>query len=317
MSLMPGFSALLRPRGSGTVLSITAQADREAEGRCYQRPIGPDRFFSIAARLYRVGLERPGVLGGLARHGNDRERRAGLGGGGFADLQCPRAASLLAGVCLRAGRVRRELLLDLWHGRAVRGLWADFLGTGLRTLCRERGAVFLGICLDASPPGPHVRRLRPAFAGRHRGGRADHGPPVLLAFRPHPGRLHAVCTDRRHRRRDAVSFVMFWVAEAGVRILVFREWRPAFLLPAAAFAISLAYGARHDAHTRITPWRKTARSCSCRALRLSARSAISTRSGKTSLGFTTLSRESSRAGMLIVWPEGSIPAYIPPTWARS
>ena len=39
-----------------------------------------------------------------------------------------------------------------------------------------------------------------------------------------------------------VSFVMFWVAEAGVRLLVFREWRPAFLLPCASFAIALVYG---------------------------------------------------------------------------
>ena len=39
-----------------------------------------------------------------------------------------------------------------------------------------------------------------------------------------------------------VSFVMFWVAEAGVRLLVFREWRPAFLLPVVAFAMALGYG---------------------------------------------------------------------------
>ena len=40
-----------------------------------------------------------------------------------------------------------------------------------------------------------------------------------------------------------VSFVMFWVAEAFVRALIFRERRPELLLPLAVFGVSLGYGA--------------------------------------------------------------------------
>ncbi len=39
-----------------------------------------------------------------------------------------------------------------------------------------------------------------------------------------------------------VSFVMFWLAEVGVRVVVFGERRRAFVLPVAAFAIALGYG---------------------------------------------------------------------------
>ena len=40
-----------------------------------------------------------------------------------------------------------------------------------------------------------------------------------------------------------VTFVMFWVAEALVRAVVFKERRPELLLPLAVFGISLGYGA--------------------------------------------------------------------------
>ena len=107
-----------------------------------------------------------------------------------------------------------------------------------------------------------------------------------------------------------VSFVMFWVAEALVRVLVFREWRPAFLLPAVAFAISLGYGELMMS-LLARPGARSRRSCSCRAHRRLPRSATSSRSGKTSTGIYEMSKESTRKGELIVWPEGAIPAYIP------
>src|SRR5262249_29178601 len=40
----------------------------------------------------------------------------------------------------------------------------------------------------------------------------------------------------------AVSFLMFWLAEVVVRVVAFRERRRAFLIPLAAFGISIAYG---------------------------------------------------------------------------
>ena len=48
-----------------------------------------------------------------------------------------------------------------------------------------------------------------------------------------------------------VSFVLFWVAEAAVRTIMFRERRREFLLPLLAFGLSLGYGAEvMDAHAR-------------------------------------------------------------------
>ena len=83
-----------------------------------------------------------------------------------------------------------------------------------------------------------------------------------------------------------VSFVMFWLAEAGVRILVFREWRPAFLLPAAAFAISLGYGAVMM-HALASPPGEKQEVVLVQGPPSLPRSATSTRSGRTSPGSTS------------------------------
>ncbi len=107
-----------------------------------------------------------------------------------------------------------------------------------------------------------------------------------------------------------VSFVMFWVAEAGVRLLVFREWRPAFLLPAASFAIALVYGAAMM-HTLGSPAGEKQE-----VLLVQGPPSLAEKRDIDSIWqnlarIYDLSRESSRAGSLIVWPEGTIPAYIP------
>ena len=79
-----------------------------------------------------------------------------------------------------------------------------------------------------------------------------------------------------------VSFVMFWLAEAGVRMIVSREWRPVFLLPVAALR-ALARLWRFDDRRLRDPIRaKNKRSYSFRAHRHLQRSATSTRSGKIS-----------------------------------
>ncbi len=107
-----------------------------------------------------------------------------------------------------------------------------------------------------------------------------------------------------------VSFVMFWVTEAGVRILVFREWRPAFLLPAASFAIALVYGATVIHTLGSPPGDKQ------EVLLVQGPPSLAEKRDIDSIWqnlarIYELSRESSRAGSLIVWPEGSIPAYLP------
>ena len=107
-----------------------------------------------------------------------------------------------------------------------------------------------------------------------------------------------------------VSFVMFWVAEAGVRVLVFREWRPAFLLPVAAFAIALVYGAAMM-HTLGSPAGEKQE-----VLLVQGPPSLAEKRDIDSIWqnlarIYELSRESSRPGSLIVWPEGTIPAYIP------
>jgi apolipoprotein N-acyltransferase len=107
-----------------------------------------------------------------------------------------------------------------------------------------------------------------------------------------------------------VSFVMFWVAEAGVRILVFREWRPAFLLPAASFATALVYGTVMISALGSPFGEKQA------VLLVQGPPSLAEKRDIDSIWqnlarIYELSRESSRAGSLIVWPEGTIPGYLP------
>ena len=107
-----------------------------------------------------------------------------------------------------------------------------------------------------------------------------------------------------------VSFLMFWVAEAGVRIFVFREWRPAFLLPAASFAIALVYGAVMMHALASPPGEKQ------EILLVQGPPSLAEKRDIDSIWqnlerIYELSRQSSRPGSLIVWPEGTIPAHIP------
>jgi apolipoprotein N-acyltransferase len=107
-----------------------------------------------------------------------------------------------------------------------------------------------------------------------------------------------------------VSFVMFWVAEAGVRLLVFREWRPAFLLPCASFAIALVYGVVMI-HTLGSPPGEKQEVVLVQGPPSLAEQRDFDSIWQNLARIYALSRESSRAGSLIVWPEGAIPAYIP------
>jgi apolipoprotein N-acyltransferase len=108
-----------------------------------------------------------------------------------------------------------------------------------------------------------------------------------------------------------VTFVMFWVAEVVVRLIVARELRWAFVIPAVVFAASIGYGfsimrafaspagpgldvllvqgdpALVETQNVDMAWRNVAR-------------------------IYEQSRKSARANTLIVWPESSIPSYVPP-----
>lgn len=106
-----------------------------------------------------------------------------------------------------------------------------------------------------------------------------------------------------------VSFVMFWVAEAAVRLLVFREWRPAFLVPVAAFGMSIGYG------TLMMRVLGTNAGVKQEVLLVQGPPAVAEKRDLDSLWqnlarIHELSKQSTRKGALIVWPEGAIPAYI-------
>jgi apolipoprotein N-acyltransferase len=107
-----------------------------------------------------------------------------------------------------------------------------------------------------------------------------------------------------------VSFLMFWVAEVVVRVLAFRERRPGFLVPIAAFGIAMAYGlammdrfgaARGEPQEVVVAQGHIA--------------STETRDLKQAQEYLArlfeLSQSAAHPGSLVVWPEGAVPAYIP------
>jgi apolipoprotein N-acyltransferase len=106
-----------------------------------------------------------------------------------------------------------------------------------------------------------------------------------------------------------VSFVMFWVAEACVRVIVFREWRRAFLLPAGALAISLGYGAVMMQVLAAPAGQKQ------EVVLVQGPPSLAEKRDMDSLWMNLariheLSKQLTRKGALIVWPEGAVPAYV-------
>jgi apolipoprotein N-acyltransferase len=107
-----------------------------------------------------------------------------------------------------------------------------------------------------------------------------------------------------------VSFVLFWAAEVLVRVIVFRERRHSFLVPAIVLAASLGYGAlvmrtftkpsRHEQRVVVVQGNAS----------LSANRDIA--SAERNLErLKALTRAAARENDLVVWPEGAIPSYIP------
>jgi apolipoprotein N-acyltransferase len=109
-----------------------------------------------------------------------------------------------------------------------------------------------------------------------------------------------------------VSFLMFWVAEAGVRVVVFRERRWSFLLPLFSLGISLVYGivmmgvysspAGEPLDVVLVQGNLPVEHHSDRRV-----------VGRNAAKLLRLSRQASKPGALIVWPESSLPIVIPDT----
>jgi apolipoprotein N-acyltransferase len=107
-----------------------------------------------------------------------------------------------------------------------------------------------------------------------------------------------------------VSFVMFWVAEVGVRTFVFRERRRTFLVPLLVFALCFGYG---DAMIRSfsTSGGQTQQVVLVQGnARLGSNSDPET-AGRNVLRLYDLSRATRHENALIVWSEGAIPAFLP------
>ena len=107
-----------------------------------------------------------------------------------------------------------------------------------------------------------------------------------------------------------VTFVLFWSAEALVRMIVFRERRRAFLLPAFIFAASLGYGGLMMRTFASPPGVKQ------EVLIVQGNASLTPNrdleSAQRNLArIDELTGAAARENQLIVWPEGAIPAYIP------
>ncbi len=108
----------------------------------------------------------------------------------------------------------------------------------------------------------------------------------------------------------AVSFVMFWLAEVVVRVVVFRERRWAFLVPVAVFGLSMSYGwVIMDRYARPRGEQQPVVIAQGHLAHPERRDLEEARQYLTRL--FELSREAAGPGSLIVWPEGAVPAYIP------
>jgi|GEM_PF-193141 len=108
----------------------------------------------------------------------------------------------------------------------------------------------------------------------------------------------------------AVSFLMFWLAEVGVRIVVFREWRRTFLVPVLLFALAIGYGvAMMRTFTSLPGRPQEVIVVQGNASLAEKRDIDSARKNLDRIH--ELSRQAAHPGSLVIWPEGAVPAYIP------
>ena len=110
----------------------------------------------------------------------------------------------------------------------------------------------------------------------------------------------------------AVSFLMFWVAEVVIRVVVWREYRKAFLVPVVLFGLTMAYGAAMMGMFRSAQGeRQEVVMVQGNATLVEKRDLNSARQNLVRI--FDLSTAAAHADTLVVWPEGSVPAYIPAT----
>jgi apolipoprotein N-acyltransferase len=110
----------------------------------------------------------------------------------------------------------------------------------------------------------------------------------------------------------AVSFLMFWLAEVIVRFVVFRERRKAFLLPVVLFGLAMAYGMAMMHQFRST------RGVLQEVVLVQGNATLAEKRDLASarqnlVRIFDLSTAAAHPDTLVVWPEGSVPAYIPAT----
>ena len=107
-----------------------------------------------------------------------------------------------------------------------------------------------------------------------------------------------------------VSFLMFWLAEAAVRVIVFRERRWAFVLPVVAFGFAVGYG------TVITQRFATIDGEALDVVLVQQNAPVRTvhdpEANRLSIErHNQLSQSAAPANSLVVWPEGAIPVFLP------
>jgi apolipoprotein N-acyltransferase len=111
-----------------------------------------------------------------------------------------------------------------------------------------------------------------------------------------------------------VSFLMFWIAEVAVRIVVFRDRRWSFVAPMALLGAALLYG---TVMVRIFTTPEGARARSRLDVLLVQGNAPMARErdpeaiGRNVGRLFELSARAPHQNALIVWPEGAIPAFLP------
>ena len=110
----------------------------------------------------------------------------------------------------------------------------------------------------------------------------------------------------------AVTFLMFWLAEVVVRFVVFRERRAVFGLPVVLFGLAMAYGAAMMSTFRSPPGRSQDVVLVQGNATLAEKRDLASAQRNLARIFD-LSTAATHPGTLIVWPEGSVPAYIPAT----
>lgn len=107
-----------------------------------------------------------------------------------------------------------------------------------------------------------------------------------------------------------VSFLMFWMAEVVVRVVIGQERRRAFLVPVGVSVLALAYGAA------MISLFSSPKGVPQEVVLVQGNATLAEKHDLASAGqnlvrIFELSRAAAHPGSLVVWPEGAVPAYIP------